>query len=150
MIFSMLFSAVHVMNPEFSILGGVFLFVHGLLYAVAYLKTRSLWTPIGLHVAWNLMQGPFAGLQVSGTGVDWSILSTEVHGPDALTGGDFGVEGGLVAITISVVVLLVLLMGHWLKPSQRFRRIAEDWARGRENVNKSSGILGRISDVMTT
>jgi len=119
-IISLIFSVIHIFNPDFSILAGVFLFVHGLLYAIAYLKTRSLWTPIGLHMAWNFTQGPVAGMKVSGTSVDNSLFLTEVAGPDFLTGGNFGVEGGLVAILVSIIFVLILVKSRWLNPSERF------------------------------
>jgi membrane protease YdiL (CAAX protease family) len=129
LIISLIFSLVHVMNPAFSILAGVFLFIHGLLYTVAYLKTRSLWTPIGLHMAWNFTQGPVAGMKVSGTSVSTSFFTTEVSGPDLLTGGSFGVEGGLVAIFISTIVLFVLLKAGWLRPSSRFLLTEGEWQK---------------------
>jgi len=127
-IVSLIFSLVHIINPAFSLLGGAFLFIHGLLYTVSYLKTRSLWTPIGLHMAWNFAQGPVTGMKVSGTSVNNSFLLTEVTGPDLLTGGGFGVEGGLVAIFVSAIILLVLLKTRWLSPSARFLLVEGKWA----------------------
>lgn len=126
LIISLVFSLVHVFNPDFSILAGIFLFIHGLLYSVAYLKTRSLWTPIGLHMAWNLSQGPIAGMKVSGTPIESSFFISKIKGPDILTGGNFGVEGGLIAIIISAFILLVILKLRWLKPSERFMTIVKD------------------------
>lgn len=126
-IVSLVFSLVHAINPAFSVMGGIFLFVHGLLYTVAYLKTRSLWTPIGLHMAWNVAQGPVAGMNVSGTSVNVSLFATSVSGPDFVTGGSFGVEGGLIAILVSVVIIMVLLKARWLRPSARYLKIENEW-----------------------
>lgn len=130
---NLIFSLVHITNPAFSILGGVFLFIHGLLYTVAYLKTRSLWTPIGLHLAWNIAQGPVAGMKVSGTSVNNSLFLADTSGPEVLTGGNFGVEGGIIAIFVSIIILLALLRADWLKPSARFLLIERTWA----NIHKS-------------
>lgn len=127
LIISLIFSLVHILNPAFSIMGGIFLFIHALLYTVAYLKTRSLWTPIGLHLAWNFSQGPIAGMKVSGTAVAKSIFLTEAGGPEMLTGGSFGVEGGLVAIIISAVILLVVFKSALLKPSKKYIMIKKHW-----------------------
>lgn len=129
-IISLIFSVVHIFNPDFSILAGVFLFIHGLLYAVAYLKTRSLWTPIGLHMAWNIMQGPVAGMNVSGTSVNNSLFLTDIGGPELLSGGNFGIEGGLTAIIISAIVILAILKANWLKPSERFLKAEKMWVEG--------------------
>ena len=38
----------------------------GIWLAVAYLRTRSLWLPFGLHWAWNWTQASLLGLPVSG------------------------------------------------------------------------------------
>jgi hypothetical protein len=131
----LIFSLVHALNPSFTILGGLFLFIHGLLYTVAYLKTRSLWTPIGLHMTWNLAQGPIAGMKVSGTSTSSSLLLTQVNGPDVATGGSFGVEGGIVAIVVSAIILIVLLKARWLSPAARFVKIESEWAeRGRNRA----------------
>jgi uncharacterized protein len=135
-IINSIFSLGHILNPDFSILAAIFLFIHGLLYTVAYLKTRSLWTPIGLHMAWNFTQGPVAGMKVSGTSPGNSFLLTDVSGPDLLTGGNFGVEGGLVAIFISAIILFVLLKADWLKPSRKFLRIQRTSARENRNHEK--------------
>lgn len=124
---SLIFSLVHIMNPAFSILGGVFLFIHGLLYTVAYLKTRSLWTPIGLHMAWNCAQGPIAGMKISGTSANISFFLTDIKGPEVVTGGSFGIEGGLIAIFVSIVILMILLKARWLTPSVGFLDIERKW-----------------------
>jgi len=130
---SVIFSLVHIVNPAFSLIGGIFLFVHGLLYAAAYLKTRSLWTPIGLHMAWNLAQGPVAGMSVSGSDVGGSLFYATVDGPTVLTGGEFGIEGSVITVIISAIILMVVINAKWLKPSARFlsiqRRVDQDPCR---------------------
>lgn len=40
--------------------------VSGLVYAVAYLKTRNLWLPVGLHFGWNL---------VARYGAEWGLYA---------------------------------------------------------------------------
>src|SRR6185436_15409279 len=50
---SCLFGLVHGRNPGatgLSILGTI---LAGVLLAVAYLKTRSIWFPCGIHLGWN-------------------------------------------------------------------------------------------------
>jgi membrane protease YdiL (CAAX protease family) len=125
---SLFFSLVHITNPSFSIISGIHLFVHGLLYAAVYLKTRSLWTPIGLHMAWNLAQGPIAGMNVSGVDVGGSFFHATVDGPTMLTGGEFGIEGSLITVIVSAVILVAVFKARWLKPSPRFLSIEQKWA----------------------
>ncbi len=136
LVINVIFSLVHIGNPEYSTIAAIFLFIHGLLYAVAYLKTRSLWTAIGLHMTWNFVQGPVAGMNVSGASFEGGILTTGIDGPAWLTGGDFGIEGSIVTLVVSIMVLLAVLRAKWLKPSARFMSVEEEWKKARSGVDQ--------------
>ncbi|HEU4796555.1 MAG TPA: type II CAAX endopeptidase family protein [Pyrinomonadaceae bacterium] len=76
----------------------------GIWLGVAYLRTRSLWFPFGVHFAWNWALGGVFGLPVSGLKlVSNPLLNGHDVGPRWLTGGSYGIEGG-VAGTIAMVV----------------------------------------------
>jgi uncharacterized protein len=96
------FGALHLVNPKATVWGALAIAVEGgLMLAAAYAATRTLWLPIGLHLAWNVAEGGIFGVGVSGsddgaTGLVKGVLS----GPTALTGGGFGPEAGLVAILV--------------------------------------------------
>lgn len=75
----------------------------GALLAAAYVATRSLWLPIGLHWAWNLFEGPVWGSRVSGNEVA-VLADARFPGPALLTGGAFGPEAGLPAMVLGVVL----------------------------------------------
>ena len=100
------FAAVHLQNPN--VVKG-FTFVNtalaGVWLAVAYLRTRSLWLPLGVHWAWNWALGSLFGLPVSGiTAIAPNpLLHGTDLGPAWLTGGSYGIEGGLAG-TIALVV----------------------------------------------
>ena len=105
------FAAVHLSNPH-AVPG--FTFVNtalaGVWLAVAYLRTRSLWLPLGLHWAWNWAQASLLGLPVSGIEriAPAPLLHAMNAGPDWLTGGSYGIEGGAactVALLISTLVI---------------------------------------------
>ena len=105
------FAAVHLNNPH-AVPG--FTFVNtalaGVWLAVAYLRTRSLWLPLGLHWAWNWAQASLLGLPVSGIEriAPAPLLHSMNAGPDWLTGGSYGIEGGAactVALLISTLVI---------------------------------------------
>src|SRR5579864_2280455 len=70
----------------------------GAVYAIAFLGSKRLWLGYGVHFAWNFVQGPVLGFPVSGGVMPGSILSQTVSGPEWLTGGAYGPEGGLIAI----------------------------------------------------
>jgi hypothetical protein len=72
------------------------------------MATRSLWFVAGLHTAWNFLQGPIYGFNISGSGLTTeSLLVPSIQGPELLTGGVFGIEASLIA------VLLGLALGVW-------------------------------------
>lgn len=84
--------------------------IAGAWLAVAYLRTRSLWFPLGVHWAWNWMMAAVIGLPVSGitTLAPTPLLRATDLGPAWLTGGAYGIEGG-VACTIAIVVSTILV-----------------------------------------
>jgi uncharacterized protein len=81
----------------------------GVLLAAAYIVTRTLWFPIGLHFGWNFFEGPVYGTQVSGGHLVGSALAGHVSGPAWLTGGAFGPEAGVPAIVTCVIAAAILL-----------------------------------------
>jgi len=105
------FGFVHLNNPNVvpgftmanTALAGVWL-------AVAYLRTRSLWFPLGVHWAWNWALGWFFGLPVSGANlVSHPLLEATDNGPFWLTGGSYGIEGGLAG----TIALLLFTIYTW-------------------------------------
>lgn len=100
-----LFALLHIANDNVSALGLINIFLVGVLFAYMFIRTGQLWMPIGYHITWNFFQGNVFGMAVSGN-VTPSIIQTRFTGPDWLTGGDFGAEGGLV---VSLITLLGLL-----------------------------------------
>ncbi len=108
---SLVFAMVHVLNPNFQPLAMVGLFVAGLLLACAYLVSRSLWLPIGLHIGWNLAEIHILGFPGSGI-TQPALLYSTVNGPKLMTGGAFGPEGGLVGLSTTVLGILILLVAN--------------------------------------
>jgi membrane protease YdiL (CAAX protease family) len=105
------FATVHLQNPN--VVKG-FTFINtalaGIWLAVAYLRTRSLWLPLGAHWAWNWALGSVFGLPVSGiTNLAPNPLfhGTDL-GPAWLTGGSYGIEGG-VACTIALIISTIFI-----------------------------------------
>ena len=108
---SLLFGAVHGLNPNASVMGVLNIVVVGVLLACAYLVTRSLWLPVGLHIGWNLTEIQVLGFPGSGH-VEPAILRTITHGPEVMTGGAFGPEAGLLALAATVLGIVILLAGR--------------------------------------
>ncbi len=107
---SVLFGAVHMMNPDATWTGAISIMVEaGILLGAAYLYTRRLWLAAGLHAAWNFTQAWVFSVPVSGTGQTIGILVTRRTGPEWLTGGDFGLEASLAAVFVATVAGIFLL-----------------------------------------
>lgn len=107
---SLVFGLVHLMNPEASITGAIFISVEaGLLLAATYMLTRRLWLGIGFHVGWNYVQTAVYGGSVSGTAVEPGLIRNTIDGPVLLTGGDFGMEASIVAFTVATTAGIVIL-----------------------------------------
>lgn len=55
---SICFGLVHIINPAATLFGALCISVEaGLMIGGALVYTRSMWSPIGIHAAWNLFQG---------------------------------------------------------------------------------------------
>jgi membrane protease YdiL (CAAX protease family) len=128
--FSFVFSLVHIFNEDFSWVGGLCLFLHGILFGLAYFKTRSLWVPIGIHVAWNWAQGPFWGMKVSGTNISNTLLESVPKGPEILSGGNFGVEGSLITVAVTIVLVLYIWKAKWIKPAEEMAALWRKYPSG--------------------
>ena len=116
---SILFGAVHLMNPGASIWGLINTIVIGIFLALAYLRTRALWLPWGFHFAWNLTMGLLIGLPVSGFRLFNVVVHGTATGPKWLTGGSYGIEAsatGALAIGIALVIVWLLPLKALLSP----------------------------------
>ncbi len=111
---ALLFAGYHAGAFRGAWLPAVNVFGAGLLFCLAFSLTGSLALPLAIHFAWNFLLGPVLGLTVSGSehlGSGWQLLS--IGGPALLTGGAFGLEGGLVVtLTTLAGVTVLLLLGR--------------------------------------
>ena len=85
----------------------------GLLLAAAYKWSGTLWVPIGIHWAWNYVQGNVFGLAVSGINIGDGMLATRVNGPDIITGGAFGPEASIITVVLGALYTLVFLANRY-------------------------------------
>lgn len=106
---SLLFSSLHLFNPNFSWLPFANIVLAGLLLGATYIYTRNLWFAISLHLFWNWLQGPVLGFPVSGNTLTGSVLTLNLPQPDGWNGGAFGFEGSWLCLVIQVVAILSIL-----------------------------------------
>jgi uncharacterized protein len=106
---ALFFGAIHAFNPHATVVSSVAIAVEaGVLLAVAYAVTESLWFPIGIHAGWNFAESMIYGTNVSGITVHTSFFSAKLEGPPILTGGEFGPEASIVAVAVCLAAALVL------------------------------------------
>lgn len=106
LIISVLFGLAHANNPNATSLGVINVAMAGIMLGIPYLATGRLGLSVGIHFAWNFVQGGILGVPVSGTTFEYSIFQTIDTGIPLFSGGAFGFEGGLMG---SFGILLILI-----------------------------------------
>lgn len=107
---ALFFGAAHIANPGATVWSSAAIAIEaGLLFGMLYHVTRSLPICMGLHAAWNFAQGTIFGIPVSGTPADGWLVSTRT-GPDWLSGGVFGAEASVIALSLCSLCTLALLV----------------------------------------
>lgn len=118
---SIFFALLHFLNPNVSWISFFNLALFGLFAALYALYEGGLWGVFAIHTIWNWAQGNLFGFEVSGLSLQSGMIFDLMEaGPDWITGGLFGPEGGIV-ITI---VLLVGSLLVWIAGRRRERQAA--------------------------
>jgi membrane protease YdiL (CAAX protease family) len=110
---SVIFVGLHagaLIGSNMAAIGALNIFLASVLLSLAYLATRSLWLPIGIHAGWNVMQGPLLGINVSGNDLNAGWHPVTFSGSDMMTGGSFGFEGsllGLIGPTLGILMMVL-------------------------------------------
>ena len=108
---SLVFGLTHLVNPQGTIEGALFIAVEaGILLAAAFMLTRRLWLSIGFHMAWNYTQSAIFSGVVSGNDAQQGLIRSTMKGPDWLTGGSFGVESSVLALVLCTTTGIVMLV----------------------------------------
>jgi membrane protease YdiL (CAAX protease family) len=100
---AVLFGLAHLGNENANLMGVLNTMLWGVLLGYAYMRTRALWLPIGLHYGWNLAL-PLFGVNLSGFTIGITGYALHWRVGDLWSGGGYGPEGGLPA-TVVVIVL---------------------------------------------
>jgi len=98
-------------------LAGVNIFIASLMFGLAFIRTKSLAMPIGIHFAANFVQGGVLGFGVSGSD-EWGLLTPTLTGSDWLTGGAFGLEASLPGLICVIALTFALLRWRGDQPSR--------------------------------
>ena len=110
---SVIFSLLHIANPNFAFLPFLNIVLAGFFLGASYLYTRNLCFPIALHWFWNWVQGPVLGYEVSGCRYgDDSMLTLRLPETNLMNGGAFGFEGSILC-TILLIVSTTLIICYY-------------------------------------
>lgn len=107
---ALIFGGLHLINPNATVAGAVsIVLTAGVLLGGAYMLTRRLWLPIGIHYAVNFFQAGVFGGPVSGGEAQNALFRPRFHGPDWLTGGSFGIEASIVTVVLGAAAAALIL-----------------------------------------
>lgn len=113
----LLFVLTHLGNPgmdgDTRLLAGTNIFLASILFGQAFVRSKGLAVPIGLHFMANLTQGVLLGFGVSGN-AEPALLSPRflISGADWVTGGAFGLEASLPGLITLALVLGWFVFGR--------------------------------------
>jgi len=112
LIVAVFFLLTHLSNPDMTgsvkVMASMNIFLASILLGLAFLRTKSLAMPIGLHWMANWMQGSLLGFGVSGNGQSGLLKPIFGEAPVWLTGGQFGLEASLPVFIFVAITLLLL------------------------------------------
>jgi len=137
-VLSALFGLAHLSNPSHTWVSTLNTMLVGVPLAVTYLRTRSLWMPVGIHFAWNFLQGFGLGLPVSGFRAPFSALRAQVSGPNLLTGGNYGPEGGVLTTLVVVAATGFLWRAQSIHISEEMRALVFGPERPQANLPETA------------
>ena len=120
---SALFAYAHGGNDHVDAIALANIFLAGIMLAVAYLKTRSLWFATALHLAWNWVMSALLDFPVSGLQLNTPLYSARETGADWWTGGAFGPEAGVAATLVIAAGTVWMLRTRRLSESARLREL---------------------------
>jgi membrane protease YdiL (CAAX protease family) len=114
------FLLTHLNNPGMSggikVMASINFFLASILFGLAFLRTRNLVMPFGLHWMANWMQGGVLGFGVSGTETAGLWTPVFAEAPVWFTGGQFGIEASLPGLICVVLMLIAVYRMNSAKP----------------------------------
>ena len=107
---SLIFGLAHAGSHGIRPLGYLNLFLFGVFAAVYALAEGGLWGICAWHAVWNWAMGDLLGFATDGTPHSGLLSSIRADGPDIITGGAFGLEGGLACTAVFLIAIGVVAM----------------------------------------
>ena len=117
LIIAAFFLLTHLNNPGMTgsvkAMASINIFLASILFGLAFIQTKSLAMPLGLHWMANWVQGGVLGFGVSGAEQPGLLIPVFSDAPAWLIGGQFGLEASLPGL---ICVVITILMFYMRKP----------------------------------
>lgn len=110
--FALLFALAHFDNPQSNWAGVGNTGLWGVVLALAWWRSRSLWLPIGLHFGWNWAL-VLAGVRLSGFKMGLTGYALEWKAGPLWSGGEYGIEAGIPTTAVAVLLLVWISRRNW-------------------------------------
>lgn len=104
---SFYFALLHLGNPGITLLPMINLCLAGLAFSCMAVYFDDLWVASGAHSMWNFAQGNIYGILVSGMSMGPTVLQFELSGNSIISGGHFGLEGGIGVFVVELVTVFI-------------------------------------------
>ena len=111
---AVIFALLHGSNPGSSWLSTAITAGFGVVFGYAWLRSRDLWLPIGLHFGWNFTL-PLFGVNISGLRIRVTGYELSWTAGKLWSGGEYGPE----ASVLTLAVLFLLFAFIWKAPVRR-------------------------------
>jgi membrane protease YdiL (CAAX protease family) len=102
-----LFGVLHAANPAANALGLIITAGFGILFGYAYLRSRDLWLPIGLHFGWNFTL-PLFGVNMSGLRIRVTGYEMSWTAGNLWSGGEYGPEASVLTFVVLALLWLYI------------------------------------------
>lgn len=107
---ALIFSLLHLANNSFGFLAAINIFIVGILFSLLFYVSDDIMLSAAAHSFWNFAQGNIFGISVSGIANSKNtIFISKLLGNPSLTGGAFGIEGGLATTIVLTIVTIYLI-----------------------------------------
>jgi hypothetical protein len=122
---SLLFSLAHAGSHGITLLGFSNLFLFGAFAALYALAEGGLWGICAWHAVWNWTMGDLLGFAADGTPHSGLLSSARTDG-DIISGGAFGLEGGLACTAVFLIAIGIIALRTRQSATGRLTATATD------------------------
>jgi hypothetical protein len=102
-----IFALLHGSNPGATWFSTANTAGFGILFGYAYLRSRDLWLPIGLHFGWNFTL-PLFGVNVSGLRMKVTGYEMSWTAGSLWSGGEYGPEASILTSAVLIALFIYL------------------------------------------